>query len=184
MGISLKVLSALFLLALLTSEFVDCEVFEDDEPAEERSKMLQKRGSVDFGVMIWKVTRRNPLDYNGYGCYCGFGGKGRPLDAIDRCCKAHDKCWDRLTRKKICTRKMTVGLPYNFKRGRCVDIKSIFTGRMRCKGRGWWRSCSPIYKPFCPYHLCRCDLKAARCFKRNNRYYNPRNTESWQKSKC
>ena len=34
--------------------------------------------------MIKAATRRNPFDYNGYGCYCGLGGRGRALDQLDR----------------------------------------------------------------------------------------------------
>ena len=34
--------------------------------------------------MIYEVTGRNPLDFNGYGCWCGYGGKGDPVDALDR----------------------------------------------------------------------------------------------------
>jgi RHS repeat-associated protein len=28
-----------------------------------------------------------------YGNYCGAGGMGTPIDAVDRACKAHDKCY-------------------------------------------------------------------------------------------
>jgi secretory phospholipase A2 len=34
------------------------------------------------------------LDYNNYGCWCGVGGAGEPLDGIDECCMNHDKCYD------------------------------------------------------------------------------------------
>ncbi|CAJ0593213.1 unnamed protein product [Cylicocyclus nassatus] len=34
------------------------------------------------------------LRYNNYGCWCGKGGSGTPIDKIDECCRAHDWCYD------------------------------------------------------------------------------------------
>ena len=42
-----------------------------------------KRSSLKLGVMIYVQTKKSPLEFNGYGCYCGFGGGGKPVDAID-----------------------------------------------------------------------------------------------------
>lgn len=39
--------------------------------------------AIQFGKMIKLKTGKNPLAYNGYGCYCGLGGGKRPLDATD-----------------------------------------------------------------------------------------------------
>lgn len=79
--------------------------------------------------MIFTATGRSPLDFNGYGCYCGFGGKGAPLDGVDRyvkeisstvsynkpghillliliilcrCCQMHDTCYSDLKKKGHC----------------------------------------------------------------------------------
>lgn len=43
-----------------------------------------QRSAVDFGLMILCHVDKNPLDYNGYGCFCGLGGKGEPKDDTDR----------------------------------------------------------------------------------------------------
>ena len=51
---------------------------------EEESANATKRGGISFGLMILRVTKRNPIDFNGYGCWCGIGGKGKPEDDLDR----------------------------------------------------------------------------------------------------
>ena len=36
--------------------------------------------------MIWCATSRSPWDYYDYGCWCGYGGSGTPVDDTDRYC--------------------------------------------------------------------------------------------------
>lgn len=42
-----------------------------------------KRDLFQLAEMIKYVTDRDPLNYNGYGCYCGWGGSGTPVDGAD-----------------------------------------------------------------------------------------------------
>ncbi|CAH1249705.1 PLA2G2E [Branchiostoma lanceolatum] len=69
-----------------------------DEP-----RHRQKRNLVQFGNMITAVTGRSSLDYNNYGCYCGLGGSGTPVDKIDECCQTHDACYGSVSWPKITT---------------------------------------------------------------------------------
>jgi len=49
-----------------------------------RFQKPMKRNLGQFGAMVLCETKRNPLHYIGYGCWCGFGGKGTPVDEIDQ----------------------------------------------------------------------------------------------------
>ncbi|XP_075926410.1 uncharacterized protein LOC116946960 isoform X2 [Petromyzon marinus] len=48
------------------------------------NRLRHRRNVVQFGNMIECRMNRQPLDYYGYGCHCGFGGKGAPVDPTDR----------------------------------------------------------------------------------------------------
>ncbi|XP_028407135.1 phospholipase A2 'basic'-like [Dendronephthya gigantea] len=105
---------------------------------------------VQFGKMIMCETRKFPWSYNGYGCWCGKGGSGTPVDATDRCCKDHDRCYENLERSGVCWKNAWWYTPYI---------------RYRCS------ECSR-FNINCGKRLCQCDQAAARCFKRALSTYN------------
>ncbi len=125
----------------------------------ELSSSSNRDAVIGFGLMITKVTGRNPLDYCGYGNFCGRSGSGAPVDAIDRCCKAHDECYNKLSSK------------YSF----CLPHLALYTfsydkaaNKVSCNAFGG-----------CSTDTCDCDRIAALCFKSNESKYNPGNKGSF-----
>uniref|UniRef100_A0A0K8RSG0 Phospholipase A2 1c n=1 Tax=Crotalus horridus TaxID=35024 RepID=A0A0K8RSG0_CROHD len=105
--------------------------------------LLGVEGSlVQFEMMIMEVAKRSGLLwYSAYGCYCGWGGHGRPQDATDRCCFVHDCCYGKAT---DCNPKR-VSYTYSEENGEIV-----------CGGD------DP-----CGTQICECDKAAAICFRDN-----------------
>ncbi|XP_072834857.2 basic phospholipase A2 PLA-B isoform X1 [Pogona vitticeps] len=125
-----------FLLALILGASVFCAI---------SSSLL------NFKVMIERITKRNALIYyNGYGCYCGKGGRGKPRDRTDMCCFNHDCCYERLHQRKC--------HPY-------IDHYRylIINGDVLCNYRN---------KSICSMLACECDEQAAYCFSQEAKSYN------------
>nr|XP_021486416.1 putative inactive group IIC secretory phospholipase A2 [Meriones unguiculatus] len=99
-----------------------------------------------FQRMVKHVTGRSAFfSYYGYGCYCGLGGRGIPVDATDRCCWAHDCCYHKL-KENGC---QPILHSYQF---------SIVNGTVAC-GSTLGSSC------FCGQKACECDRQSVYCFK-------------------
>uniref|UniRef100_R4G7J2 phospholipase A2 n=1 Tax=Hoplocephalus bungaroides TaxID=83403 RepID=R4G7J2_9SAUR len=120
---------------------------------------LRPRNLMQFSNMIQCANHgsRPTSHYADYGCYCGKGGSGTPVDELDRCCKTHDDCY---AKAKKCSPKL---LLYSWRCSRNVPI---------CKDS----------KSGCKGVVCDCDAKAAKCFAKAP--YNDANWDIDTKTRC
>ncbi|XP_058961227.2 basic phospholipase A2-like [Pocillopora verrucosa] len=119
--------------------------------------------------MVNCMTNRSRFDYADYGCWCGAGGSGKPVDHVDKCCQIHDKCYDVAMVEK------------------CYFYFHVYSVIYRYQG---CRQCDPIssYPSWedkvdveCKKAVCDCDSDAALCFSQsvyNSSLYN------YDTSKC
>ncbi|XP_071039514.1 phospholipase A2 'basic'-like isoform X2 [Parasteatoda tepidariorum] len=98
---------------------------------------------LDLGKMMSLKTNRNPLDFVNYGNWCGLGGSGIPLDHIDRCCKMHDLCYEKIANYECYDEKPHLA-HYKWKYG---------NGKIYCSKGNY--GCGPA--------ACRCDARIANC---------------------
>ncbi|XP_013404821.1 acidic phospholipase A2 [Lingula anatina] len=104
------------------------------------------RNLVQFALMVNKATGRSALDFNDYGCYCGLGGKGKPVDDLDKCCKVHDFCYEMVSHEG------------------CWNAK---VGTYDYRTNGTDITCDYYTNDNCDYMTCECDRVAALCFASN-----------------
>ncbi|XP_064139210.1 putative inactive group IIC secretory phospholipase A2 [Loxodonta africana] len=113
-----------------------------------------------FQRMVKHVTGRSAFfSYYGYGCYCGLGGKGTPVDDTDRhaplipsplaprCCLAHDCCYEKLKQLSC----QPVLNSYQF---------DIVNGTVACRC-----AVGPGVGCLCGLKACECDKQSVYCFR-------------------
>ncbi|XP_048861215.1 phospholipase A2-like [Brienomyrus brachyistius] len=101
-------------------------------------------------MIICKIPSSWPLlDYGDYGCYCGKGGAGTPVDDLDRCCQTHDHCYDQAMKLEACwpVLENPYTLPYSYN---CDKANKTIT----CEESN----------TVCEMFVCECDRHAAICF--------------------
>ncbi|XP_077864299.1 basic phospholipase A2-like [Saccoglossus kowalevskii] len=111
------------------------------------------------------------LGFVGYGCYCGLGGGGDPVDAIDTCCQSHDECYGGLQEDQCLT--MSVYLEgYEYEHDGCRSDSA----KIECKSSDDYGG-GPSAR--CKSSLCNCDRQLAECLAMQATSYN-KMYEGWQ----
>eukprot|EP00117_Sycon_ciliatum_P005339 scpid89675/ scgid9330/ Phospholipase A2; Phosphatidylcholine 2-acylhydrolase; Pseudexin A chain len=120
-------------------------------------QLVNMMGSSECGVGGLRGTLDATLSLWNYGCYCGFGGHGRPVDAIDRCCQQHDWCYRRTSRSDAhCMPKI------NLYRWQCkAGIPVCTRDRQRISGSAGNDASSRIAD--CSATACACDSAFVTC---------------------
>ncbi|KAL5011171.1 hypothetical protein ScPMuIL_013476 [Solemya velum] len=106
---------------------------------------IHKRNIFQLCDMIRFYTHRSCVDFNNYGCFCGYGQNGRkPLDQVDACCKKHDSCYGDVA---------------------CYFFYPQFvTFQINCDAQNG--TCQCLDTSACSRSVCECDKRFAECLQR------------------
>ncbi|XP_032780889.2 acidic phospholipase A2 PLA-1 [Daphnia magna] len=128
-----------------------------------------RRSIGSFGDMIRFSTRMEALLFNNYGNHCGSGETGTlPIvDAIDRCCRKHDLCYESLPNGP-CSSSF-FGAYFTF-----YTWTIVSNGSQQRQGATIVCGDTNV----CKLATCNCDRAAALCFGRHSASYNIANKRS------
>jgi len=87
------------------------------------------------------------LVYDDYGCWCGPGGGGKPVDGIDNCCMNHDHCYDAAIAA-----------------GRCYDVPEEYVDWYSWLCEKGEPICTVADQRSCAAALCECDKIVVHCW--------------------
>ncbi|XP_071953777.1 phospholipase A2 AP-PLA2-I-like [Antedon mediterranea] len=141
-----------------------------------------RRSLGQMSDMIMCTTGRSAFyEYNGYGCYCGFGGSGDPIDNTDRCCKRHDRCYEKTDSSEggPCYRLMPYATNYRYNTRNCQSV----TPEVECASASAYSSWYEWLYRDCAIAICKCDRQLALCFASASNSYNPSHVRH-DKSQC
>ncbi|KAM9034697.1 phospholipase A2 homolog otoconin-22-like [Sarcophilus harrisii] len=108
-------------------------------------------------------------NFSSYGCHCGPGTQGAPMDKIDKCCHSHDCCYNKAqvfgcTPGSHTYRYLNLGTKvkcgYAVLNQTLPSIQFIFHKEVKTRDR-------------CEKMMCECDNKMAKCFRKYLPMYNP-----------
>ncbi|XP_053256506.1 phospholipase A2 crotoxin basic subunit CBb-like [Podarcis raffonei] len=111
----------------------------------------EKRSVLDLILTLWCYRHRLQiplLGLNLYGCYCGTGGSGSPVDAVDQCCFIHDCCYRHARVSLKCHRRVKwqrYKLSCNGSETECQSTS--ICGRMACECDKQLAECLTAAKP-------------------------------------
>lgn len=108
-----------------------------------------KRSLIDLAEMVEITTGRNGTDFVPYGNWCGIGGSGKAIDAIDNCCRRHDICYlDKIGKE-------------------CNSIFSLYVANYKWNSEGGKVFCSMEDRNSCGRATCACDREVVICLAKN-----------------
>lgn len=130
-----------------------------------------KRSILDLALTLWCYRHRlqTPLlAINLYGCYCGSGGSGSPLDSVDQCCFLHDCCYRHARVSLKCYKRV------KWQRYKLLCKRS----ETQCQS-----------KSTCGRVACECDKQLAQCLttakpQKKHAFYNRGNLCKGPKDAC
>ncbi|XP_072172726.1 acidic phospholipase A2 DE-II-like [Diadema setosum] len=109
---------------------------------------------------FWETFR----DFAFYGCYCGVGGWGTPVDGVDRCCQQHDRCYaeTHFFEGGSCYLSIiSYVIPYKFQLHHCGTANASVTCA-KLDDYKWYK-----LLPQCAVDICNCDRQIAICLTQN-----------------
>ncbi|XP_070574339.1 basic phospholipase A2 DE-1-like [Ptychodera flava] len=157
----LVLLLSVSLVVRCSDEFEDDDIYdldagddvydiEERDDSDESDEDTGSDASSYYSKMISCATKKSWWAFSSYGCYCGLGGRGTPVDDVDRCCQTRDQCTAAAV-SEVKSRWRKYGLRLlRYKTTSCTECSTL-----EAYGDDKYAKVK--------HDLCQCDSAAAKC---------------------